>query len=253
MTNEHETSFSAEQNQIVDELVSYFHVTRKGNKKVGLIYSWSITAGVSCTGKTSYCLKRCYAIKTAHRYMHARKRWDRNFEIAQRKDFAQLLTAALAQLGANLMRIHVSGDFFSSKYLLAWIEALEANPHIKPFAFTRGWRDPKIMKAIRLAGTPAWLLASTDPETGYDIPSGMKQADMVAAPVKDYRKAIKGLQKTVENVCPQQLAKNPETHESSVTCRSCGRCIGFKISKDFAAGGSMFVPVAVKSVTFMEH
>lgn len=234
-------TYTKAQNKIVDELVRYFTITRKGNKKLGHIYSWSIPAVKSCTGRTEYCVKRCYAIKTANRYVHPRLRWAANFKLAKRTDFAELLSEALRRLPASLMRIHVSGDFFSSEYLLAWVEALGANPHIKPFAFTRGWRDPQVLKAIRLAGTPAWLFASTDPETGSKVPKGMLRADMKAGTKAD-------LMPTVKDICPQQLAKNPETHISSVTCRTCGRCAGFKQD---ALGE--FKAVTMRTVTFMEH
>lgn len=228
-------------------------MTRKGNAKIGLIYSWSIPAVSTCPGKTAYCVKRCYAQKTQYRYPHPRLRWAKNFKIAQRPDFALLLSTALSRLEPNLIRIHVSGDFFSAKYLLDWIQALEENPHIKPFAFTRSWREASILKAIRLSGTPQWLLASTDPETGYGIPKGMVQADMVAGDYNygtmkaNYIHAIKALHTVVKNVCPQQLAKNPVTHISKVTCRSCGSCAGFKMK------GDSFIQVPIKSVTFMEH
>jgi hypothetical protein len=149
----------------------------------------------------------------------------RNYELTLRSDFAVILSAALARLKPNQLRIHVSGDFYSADYLNAWLYALKQNTHLKPFAFTRSWRVEAIARLIRLT-KPHWLFASVDEEANA-APEFMKTAKMelqVRAKVGVKNPTPNPALRFVPNICTEQLAPD------KVNCRSCGRCPGFKIS-----------------------
>ena len=55
---------------------------------------------------------------------------------------ASLISASLPS-DAQVVRIHVSGDFFSESYFLAWSDTAKARPDVKFYAYTKSipfWR-----------------------------------------------------------------------------------------------------------------
>jgi hypothetical protein len=94
----------------------------------------------------------CYSLWLFRYRTNLNKRWRRNFKISSRASFGSTITKTLSLLPPGILRLHVSGDFYNAQYAEDWIEALRANPHIKPFGFTRSWRDPEIFKALSKYG-----------------------------------------------------------------------------------------------------
>ena len=117
----------------------------KGNAKLGEeIATFSIPAGWTCPG-ASQCLARanretgviqdgsnqafrCFAASAEAAFPSVRKsRWN-NFEKLKGLSTEQMVALIVGSLPkAKTVRIHVSGDFFSEAYFLAWLEvAIEA-------------------------------------------------------------------------------------------------------------------------------
>lgn len=186
-----------------------------GNKKLGLVYSWSLLAVTTCRrSMTRWCRKRCYARKMQRLRTTIWFCWARNTQIAIRPDFARLLTMVLSRLEPGILRIHVSGEFFSVRYIRAWLDALAANPHIKPFAFTRVWRDPAKLRAFGYPDRwPVWLLGSSDPEAGPP-PPGIREAKMSPVKLKIVRAGR----------TPPPALWCPGQRNEGITCDRCGRC-----------------------------
>ncbi len=231
---------NAEQVVIADKLVAYFEITRKGNKKLGNIYSWSIPAVTTCPGRTQLCESVCYAKKMQTRWTSVRNAWQRNFELSKREDFPFILDNALARLSPNMIRIHVSGDFYSVDYLNAWLYALKRNAHILPFAFTRSWRVKAIAKRIKLT-RPGWLYASIDSEDS-NAPSFMKTAKMDMDTAAKIKGSVNPGLRAVKDICTEQIAPD------KVNCKSCGRCPGFR-----QASNGLVNIVTRRNVVFAGH
>lgn len=128
----------------------------KGNAKLGSeIYTFSLPAGYSCpgaklcqsradrhTGKIADgkdTLFRCFAASQEALYPAVRKsRWA-NFETLKKLDTQEMINLITISLPkkARIVRIHVSGDFFSAQYFNAWYAVAEMHPHILFYAYTK--------------------------------------------------------------------------------------------------------------------
>lgn len=128
-----------------------------GNAKLGKsIWTFSLPAGHTCPG-ASLCLARadmdtgkikdgakqqfrCYAASDESRYPSTRRsRWH-NFTLltqcGSKENMIKLIQDSLPD-GAQTVRIHVSGDFFSQAYFDAWVDVCTSNPDIEFYAYTK--------------------------------------------------------------------------------------------------------------------
>lgn len=126
----------------------------KPNIKVGLnVWSWSIPAASTCPGRTPVCLSKCYARRGHFRMPTVQALYARNKRLAGTAGFADWCVHALRASFVRVLRIHVSGDFYSEAYIRKWIRIVQACPRIRFYAYTRSWRTA----ALR---TPLWELAA---------------------------------------------------------------------------------------------
>ena len=129
----------------------------KGNaklKQLGL-YTFSLLAGHNCpfaniclakadkaTGKLQLGknnLFQCFSATSENIFPNVRiSRW-RNFEALRKLDTAGMVKLIQKSLPtkAQIIRIHVSGDFFSQSYFDAWLLIARANPNLKFYAYTK--------------------------------------------------------------------------------------------------------------------
>src|SRR6202011_4662624 len=128
----------------------------RGNAKLaGEIYTFSLPAGHCCPGALQCLAKadretgklqdgpfqsfRCFAAADESRYPSARRsRWH-NFNLlrnASRDEMRALILASLPA-DAKLVRLHVSGDFFSDAYFLAWMDVANAKPEMLFYTYTK--------------------------------------------------------------------------------------------------------------------
>ena len=226
--------------ELVQEVVRRFRVTVGENIKLGGMYSFSIPPVVTCPGKTKVCRKACYARMMYARRPVVRWSWDRSRDITKHPMFRALLTVALGRLKPGIVRWHVSGDFYSPRYMEDVIEAFKANPHLHPFTFTRSWRQPRFRAVLARYDWPKWILASTDSETGPPPPM-MREAKM-----SDQR-----LYGTRLGRYPYPVGLCDEQRDPSRTCDKCGRCPLVRVSK----GALTMLPsvAARKGVIFLTH
>jgi hypothetical protein len=210
-----------------------------GNTKLGKgIWQFSLPAGLTCPGLTTICSQLCYA-KHGHYFnpniaIQLRRRYDATLLA----DFAPDMIEEIHKRNAELVRIHVAGDFYNVPYLEKWWWIVEKCPETTFFAYTRSWRVPEIRPylfafANQCENLRLWF--SCDAETGYpeDISSAegkIRTAYLRTAfsdvPPKETTLVLrdKPLLKVVEKrvglslVCP---AENGITH---TTCSRCGLC-----------------------------
>jgi len=197
----------------------------QANKKLGRMPTFSLPAGrvYGCPDSTPACEAVCYAKKLVNRYPRAHLGYLENFQIAQRSDFAEVMMRVLESLPEGLLRIHVSGDFFSVRYIEDWAKALECNPHIKAFGFTRAWRNPERRRALEQSGMTRFILASIDNETEphpKDWRVALMRPDVLLTRVQ------KGLVDIPQFLCDEQ---HPAIQR---TCSECGRCPGWRLVDD---------------------
>lgn len=214
-------------NDIVIDPDNFLTIVRKGEGKLGPgIYHNSLAAGISCPGKTVHCYDgtldengkshvRCYAKHLQQQYTNTDAAWNASYnlaswDIAAYEVITRLQLMKLKPIG-GIMRLHVSGDFFSVEYVKCWQRMMQDHPHVTFFAYTRSWRVQAIWNALIEAATfpnfTLWL--STDPSTvGEHVPEGYRVATIMD-------KGVKRLDKFA--TCPEQL-------KLKANCESCGLC-----------------------------
>ena len=128
-----------------------------GNAKLAAtIGTFSLPAGHSCpfakeclsksdrvTGKIidgAHCKFRCFAASQEMIFTNVRKmRWT-NLEMLHfagtMEKMAELIQNSLPW-GISIIRVHVSGDYFSENYFLAWLNVAINNPHVTFYGYTK--------------------------------------------------------------------------------------------------------------------
>jgi hypothetical protein len=99
-------------------------------------------------GIATACRHGCYVPKTQEGRDGIGKRYEKNFQIAQRSDFDILMTGAIQKSGIRFIKLHVSGDFFSVAYIRAWIKVVTRCSHIWYWIYTRAWRVAEFLPAL---------------------------------------------------------------------------------------------------------
>jgi hypothetical protein len=129
---------------------------QQGNAKLGKnIFTFSLPAGHACpfaneclskadklTGKLTdgpNTQFRCFAASAEAVYPNVRlARWH-NFDLLKKLNSVKAADLILASLPkkANIVRIHVSGDFFNESYFLAWLQVAKLRPEVLFYAYTK--------------------------------------------------------------------------------------------------------------------
>ena len=112
----------------------------KNNTK---IFNFSIPAYKTKSGKITCpfadaCVKYCYAQKGNYtRYPIVQEVQEKKYEISKQTNFNSLMNAEIKKKKANYIRIHDSGDFYSVKYLLKWVDIANDNKDVIFYAYTK--------------------------------------------------------------------------------------------------------------------
>lgn len=140
------------------------------------VLAWSLPLDKTCcVGDGSggaiaspVCRAVCYVHRMSADSPNVLIKAQRNFEIACRDDFKEIMIGAIHHAGINTFKIHVAGEFFSPEYLGAWSEIVRECIDVSFFTYTRSWRRPEFRPALQqLAGQSnmqLWL--SCDRSTG---------------------------------------------------------------------------------------
>jgi hypothetical protein len=207
----------------------------KGNDKIGgQIYSFNLPAGVTCPGQSAACAN-CYAQRGRWLFRNVRDALAWNYRMAQRQFFIEEMVEELRRRRVKVLRLHSSGDFFSSQYTRKWVEILTRSPEVTAYTYTRSWRVPEILLAlVDLAALPNFALwFSADADTGMppEVPPGFRVAwlqesedDAIPTGV-DLVFRVHRLRKTPRKrigltlVCPTEQGR-----EHTTTCSTCAHC-----------------------------
>lgn len=128
----------------------------RGNAKLGKnVWTFSLPAGHACpfahlclskadkeTGKIKdgpHTEFRCFSASTEAVFPSVRRQRWHNFEQLRGLTMERMYSLIFLSLPkkAKIVRIHVSGDFFSLAYFLAWCRVARENPDILFYAYTK--------------------------------------------------------------------------------------------------------------------
>ncbi len=118
----------------------------KGNAKLGKnVYTFSLPSGFTCPGANECLSKsdkitgkitdgkqtkfRCFSASQEALYKNVREQRWYNFELLRNLDNTRMVNIIHDSIPkkANIIRIHVAGDFFNQDYFDAWISVAELN------------------------------------------------------------------------------------------------------------------------------
>lgn len=203
------------------------------NTKLGKeIVGWSIPAITTCPTRTAACEQVCYANKGHYYRKSLQDSLNYRLAVSLREDFADIIQHYLRRTRKARVRIHVSGDFYSLRYLMVWDEIIRTNPGKTFTVYTRAWRDANLRQVLEMIALyeNLRLFYSIDRDSGVPsaIPTRVRLAymqidsqDIPPVPCDlVFRVERSAVVKYVANtlVCP---AENGVTR---ATCSACQLC-----------------------------
>jgi hypothetical protein len=141
------------------------------NKK--RVLNFSLPAYKTASGKTvcpfaKDCIKYCYAQKGNYKYPSVIKGLNKRYELSKTAEFVPMMNATILLERPTHVRIHDSGDFYSIKYLLKWVNIANANKNVIFYAYTKSIKFfkgciniPKNLKIIFSEGSKTDNLINT--------------------------------------------------------------------------------------------
>ncbi len=201
----------------------------KGNSKLGKrIHTFSLEAGVTCGGKTKLCTKHCYAAKGFFCMPSVLEGYRRNLKASERADFVAVMVTEIREKGCTVVRIHVSGDFYSAEYVGKWMEIIRQCPGVRFYAYTRSWRvaeiRPELVQLSHLRNVRLWFSCDSESGTPKRVPKRVRLAWMQT----EHDDARGDLIFRVEALRPVVAKRIGLTMvcpvENGVTKTDCGKC-----------------------------
>jgi hypothetical protein len=114
------------------------YIKFKGNSKLDKsgIGHFSLPAILTCPNAGT-CKQGCYATQGRYLFPNVRDAYARNLKLS--KNIPALIKTLSQELTgySGRIRIHTSGDFYSRKYLQAWLEIIRAHPNVQFYAYTK--------------------------------------------------------------------------------------------------------------------
>lgn len=204
-----------------------------GTSKLGAsIFGWSIPAIQTCPGRTPTCSRYCYATHGRFVTDQSRRKMQWRYAQSKKKGFAESVVEEAFRRGVLIVRVHVSGDFYSPGYASKWVEIVSRSPGVRFFGYTRSYRVPKIEPVLRtLASLPnmrLWYSADRDcyPDS---VPQGVKVAYMQSSegeqPKGDLVFQVRKLRQLSLPLAAPVCGQETELGKSQgVNCSNCRAC-----------------------------
>ncbi len=115
---------------------------KKTSKELGLrVFNFGIPAYKSSSGKLTCpmadsCVKFCYAKKGAYTWSNVKPAFEKRYELSKTNDFVEAMNAEIRKKKPDYVRVHDSGDYYSTAYLKKWIEVAIHNPNVRFYSYT---------------------------------------------------------------------------------------------------------------------
>ena len=103
------------------------------------LFNFSIPAYKSKSGEITCpmadkCVKFCYAQKGMYKFS---SKWSEiKFELTKQNNFIDLMDKEIKSKKAEFVRVHDSGDYYSTDYLNKWLQIAKDNPEVKFYSYT---------------------------------------------------------------------------------------------------------------------
>lgn len=207
----------------------------------------------TCPGRTDYCERDCYAIESEYRTATAVK-LQRNLDVLTEAGTVENMTAELMAMvdgytaQANKLnipederriRIHWSGDFFSSDYATAWRNTIEANPDKKFWTYTRSFQPDTNVVPILAGLENLDLFLSVDFQNVDEAEKVLPEyPDVRVGYLVDYYEDAEALIEQLgrkegyrDLACPENMRRDngerklPVISEKGGACARCTYCI----------------------------
>lgn len=205
-----------------------------GNGKLGeQIAHFDLPAVLTCPGRTSACERACYARGGRFHFDSVQERFAWCYEQSLLPDFADRVRRELRRRGLLVVRLHVSGDFYSAEYAEKWLSVMRRLPKTRFYFYTRSWRVPEVALVLRqmaaLRCCRPWYSVDRDSGLPAEVPPGVRLAYMQDAEV-----GVQNVQLVFRTrgmldrprvglpmVCPNDT---PQGRQGGTNCGSCGYC-----------------------------
>ena len=207
------------------------------NRKLGNMGRFSIPSRVTCPGATESCLSVCYTKKGFFCFPKIAKGLQNALELTKDDSFVGTISREIRNNNLSLIRVHVSGDFYSPEYVNLWIAIAKRSPNTKFYAYTRSWTIKEFKTyLVELANLPNFVLfASVDRDNQKNtIPSPLRTAYMsmddeapdfpvdIVFRVNQKKEEIKNYLGS-SRVCPKETGLKKEANKN-LTCVVCKLC-----------------------------
>ena len=108
-----------------------------GNSKVGPnVLCFNIPAIETCM-PSEWCRKHCYAKTGWFQLPNVKESIQRRYALSRTPEFFPVVSKALKHSDKTYVRIHVSGDFYSQRYVHQWACIVSDNPNKKFMVTTK--------------------------------------------------------------------------------------------------------------------
>ena len=115
---------------------------KKTSKVLGLrVFNFGIPAYKSSSGKLTCpmadgCIKFCYAKKGAYIWSNVKPAFENRYELSKTDDFVDAMNNEIRKKKPDYVRVHDSGDYYSTAYLKKWIKIANDNPDVRFYSYT---------------------------------------------------------------------------------------------------------------------
>ena len=111
-----------------------------GNRKIGLIPSWSLPNVTTCNPRLrKFCANKCYSNRIRIMFPGTWEQWKHNLWMVRNHPvLTELLIRKFLYMALpQVMRIHVSGDFYSAEYLDMWRRIARDHPKTVFYGYSK--------------------------------------------------------------------------------------------------------------------
>jgi len=114
---------------------------KKTSKVLGLrVFNFGIPAYKSSSGKLTCpmadgCIKFCYAKKGAYIWSNVKPAFENRYELSKTDDFVDAMNNEIRKKKPDYVRVHDSGDYYSTAYLKKWIKIAKDNPDVRFYSY----------------------------------------------------------------------------------------------------------------------
>ena len=127
---------------------------KKTSKTLGVkLMNFGIPAYKSASGKLTCpmadeCVKFCYAKKGAYIWSNVKPAFEKRYQLSKTNDFVEAMNAEIRKKKPDYVRVHDSGDYYSTAYLKKWIEVAIHNPSVRFYSYTNIFSDSGKQKKL---------------------------------------------------------------------------------------------------------